>query len=183
MTLTDVEAVRRQRRRTWITGGALLVLSSIAYVLGSGVLLFTSPLIMTLLAAGLIVLAIGLGHGGSVTAHRPTGTGAIIALAVMLVLKPLMFVVVMKVSYANEIDSDARNRANTLSTTITLVLLAVLLALAIVAAVQVARSGDVPRPWNWAPCWSLVAIVAIQGEALIHFPLSVAAEAVFTTPS
>ena len=45
----------------------------------------------------------------------------------------------------------------------------VMLLLAITAVVQIGRIGVVPRPWNWAPLWALVAVVLARALPIAPF--------------
>jgi hypothetical protein len=36
------------------------------------------------------------------------------------------------------------------------------LALAIIGVMQIGRGGVVPQPWQWAPLWALIAVVAVR---------------------
>lgn len=144
------------RRRTWMTGGVLFVVSAL---LGLGMV--TVPglpfsISQLLFHAGAVVFAIGLGRAGSVTGRRPLGTGAIIALAVWsLVVAPVAW---MLVNSADPTDVGYLSTAAMVGTADQVVSL----VLAIIAAVQIGRIAIVPRPWNWAPLWALGAIVVAQ---------------------
>ena len=144
------------RRRTWMTGGVLLVVSAL---LGLGMV--TVPglpfsISQLLFHAGAVVFAIGLGRAGSVTGRRPLGTGAIIALAVWsLVVAPVAW---MLVNSAAPTDVGYLSTAAMVGTADQVVSL----VLAIIAAVQIGRIAIVPGPWNWAPLWALGAIVVAQ---------------------
>lgn len=144
------------RRRTWMTGGVLFVVSAL---LGLGMV--TVPglpfsISQLLFHAGAVVFAIGLGRAGSVTGRRPLGTGAIIALAVWsLVVAPVAW---MLVNSAAPTDASYPSTAAMVGTADQVVSL----VLAIIAAVQIGRIAIVPRPGNWAPLWALGAIVVAQ---------------------
>ncbi|OJU42456.1 MAG: hypothetical protein BGN97_08870 [Microbacterium sp. 69-10] len=150
----------RARRRTWTLGGALIALSALLELGLPGLQgLFTGmpfPLTRVLFWAGAVVLAIGMGRAGSVTASRPLGTGVIIALAVWQVLVVPVVAPLTTLFAAGE-PADA---GYSTAVMIGYALNAVALILAILAAVQIARAGVVPPPWRWAPMWVLAAAVA-----------------------
>lgn len=142
-------------------GGVLIALSALL-ALGISNLQGLLPglpfdIIEVLFCAGAVVLAIGIGRAGSVTARRPLGTGAIIALAVwQLLVTPVLW----QLFGADEHGIGAGDLSATMiiSTTIDVVTL----ALALIAVVQVGRIGVVPKPWNWAPMWVLIAVAGPQ---------------------
>lgn len=154
--VTAVADTTRSRRRTWMTGGALFLVSAL---LGLGMV--TVPglpfsVSQMLFHAGAVVFAIGLGRAGSVTGRRPLGTGAIIALAVWsLIASPLAW---MLVNAGPPTDAGYLSTATMMGTADQVVGL----VLAIIAAVRIGRTAIVPRPWSWAPLWALSAIVIAQ---------------------
>ena len=154
MVTVDSGSAGRQRRRTWVVGGALLVGSAMLRLAAQGPLFALASGVDLLFAAGALLLAIGIGRAGSVTARRPLGTGAVVALVVVLLGWPLV---------ANLVTSDDEGFGDGQligrAFLVTLVQIVLLLAFAIVATVQIGRAGVVPRPWNWAPLWALVVVV------------------------
>jgi len=160
--MIEVDAVQpeaRARRRTWLVGGVLLLLCAL---LGLGFsslnsLLFSVPfnLPLALFGAAVVVFAIGLGRAGSVTARRPLGTGALIALAVWQLVSPLIMLPLPEGGGAQEQFVLMLTIVSTATVLITLVL-------AVIAVVQIARAGVLPNPWNRAPMWALVVVVATQ---------------------
>lgn len=165
--MTDVDATAaaaRERQRTWMLGGGLLAASALLGLALRSFLLPGLPFLSlsdVLFAAGAVVFAIGLGRAGSVTARRPLGTTAIIALAVWLLiaspLQQLMFP--MEVTFD---DPASRGGYFQLVNMIGITSEAVLLVLAIIAVVQIGRAGVVPKPWAWAPLWALVVVVVAR---------------------
>lgn len=150
----------RVRRRTWIVGGSLLVSSAlIALTLRglSGVHVAPISLPDMLFAAGAVIFAIGFGRAGSVTARRPLGTFALVGLAVWILLSPLLLRLTVPVS-AEDISESFIMFSGMMSITIEVVSL----VLAIIAATQIARIRAVPRPWNRAPLWALVAVAVVR---------------------
>jgi hypothetical protein len=150
----------RMRRRTWMLGGGLLVLSAL---LGLGMselqgLITGLPFDITqvLFWAGAVVLAIGLGRSGSVTARRKLGTGVIVVLAVW---QTVLSSLVWAMTGAGDASTTGDfSRVAVISTASEVVAL----GLAIIAVMQIGRAGVVPKPWNWAPLWVLAVWVAAQ---------------------
>lgn len=148
------------RRRTWVVGGVLLVASALLMLALRGIPgLDLGPLSFSevIYAAGTVILAIGFGRAGSVTARRPLGTFALVGLAAWLVLSPLLLRFGSPTSEGS-ISESAVMFSGMLSITIEVVTL----ALAIIAATQIARIRVVPRPWNRAPLWALAAVTVVR---------------------
>lgn len=143
-------------------GGVLIALSALLS-LGMSSLQGAIPglpfdITQVLFYVGAVILAVGWGRAGSVTARRPLGTGAIIALAVwQVVLTPLLW----ELSGAAGVDGSGGGDASA-TMMVAMTMNAISLALAIIAVAQIGRAGVVPRPWNWAPLWVLVVVVAPQ---------------------
>jgi len=154
-----------QRRRTWVLGGALLVASALTRLAAQGPLASLYRAVDVLFVAGSLVLVIGLGRAGSVTARRPLGTGAVIALALVLLGAPFAWDALLR-------DADGYGSGQLIgaSVLLTMVQAVVTLMLAIIAVVQIGRAGVIPRPWNWAPLWALGVVVATRLLAMV--PLS-----------
>ena len=151
----------RARRRTWMLGGGLLAASALLnlWVASSpGAPVGIVPGLF--FAAGAIVFAIGLGQSGSVTARRPLGTGVLVGLGVWLLVQPMIHGLLMPPDpMADMVDWGARAQ---LMGMVVITLEVVSPVLAILAVVQIGRSGVVPAPWNWAPLWALVVVVAAR---------------------
>ncbi|GHD41890.1 hypothetical protein [Mycetocola manganoxydans] len=148
-------------RRTWFLGGVLLLVSHVvtAGLEPGGFLLGISNTLGTVLfAAALVVFALGFSAAGSVTARRPLGTGALVALAVWSLVDLVL-------DLAGAIPGDI---ALDVLVTFGYIDTAVQFALAVVAAVQIARAGVVPKPWNWAPA---VVVAALTVSWLLQFIL------------
>ncbi|MDT0158053.1 hypothetical protein Q9R19_10505 [Microbacterium sp. ARD32] len=150
------------RRRTWMLGGGLLTASALLHlwatsVPGAGGFEFVPDLLFT---AGLVVFAIGLGASGSVTARRPLGTVALIALAVWLPAAPLLQeLIVPSNPMGDMVDGNAGAQLIGMVGISTEV---VSLGLALIAVVQIGRIGVIPHAWRWAPLWALAAVVAMR---------------------
>ncbi|MFB7842911.1 hypothetical protein [Microbacterium sp. NPDC056052] len=154
-----------QRRRTWVLGGALLAASAFAVLATQGRLFVLSSLIDPLFALGALVLAVGIGRAGSVTARRPLGTGAVIGLVVVIMSQPFVYSVLAP---PPQRELPLRNSASPLELVFP-VTQSVMLLLAITAVVQIGRTGVVPRPWNWAPLWALVAVILARALPVAPF--------------
>ena len=97
----------RQRRRTWMTGGVLFLVSALLGLARVSVPGLPFGISQLLFHAGAVVFAVGLGRGGSVTARRPLGTGAIIALAVWAqVGSPVLWALVNSGAPADGVDDS-----------------------------------------------------------------------------
>lgn len=138
-------------RRAWILGGILLIAATVVVGVPAPVLWsvpgaeFAGP---ALFSAALLVFAFGLRGAGSVTARRPLGTVALVLLAVWTFADGLLWRLA-------PLDALSMDQQALLGISVP----AVTAALATVAAVQIARAGVVPRPWNWAPLWALIAVI------------------------
>lgn len=155
MVTVDTGSAARQRRRTWVLGGALLVASALVQLAAQGSLAPLYRAVDVLFAAGVLVLVIGIGRAGSVTARRPLGTGAVVALVVVLLVAPYL---------SSTLLTGIAPAPGTISgyQIFFWIQLAVSLMLAILAATQIGRAGVVPQPWNWAPLWALGAVTLAQ---------------------
>jgi hypothetical protein len=145
-------------RRAWLIGGILLLLHAVIspLLVASSSLRWLSSLGAISLAAALLVYGWGT-PGGSVTARRPLGTGALTGLAVWIllvaVLEPLL------------ID---RSASFDLVRTVSIVDAVVQLVAVLIAVIEIGRRAVVPRPWNWAPAWGLALflVCAILSQTL-----------------
>ena len=165
MVTVELGSAGRQRRRTWVLGGTLLIASATAVLAAQGRLFVLSPLIDPLFALGALVLAVGIGRAGSVTARRPLGTGAVIGLVVVMMAQPFIF---SAFASPSQRELPLQNSASPLELVIP-VTQSVMLLFAITAVVQIGRIGVVPRPWNWVPLWALVAVVIARTLPIAPF--------------
>lgn len=116
----------------------------------------TGSLLSTLLmVVSMIMFAIGADRSTSVTARRPFGTAALIGLAVWTAVgTPVL----------GALDTMP-GRGSMIG--VGYVDLIVTFVLAAIATTQVARAGIVPRPWNLAPLWVLVAAASVRVVQLV----------------
>jgi hypothetical protein len=156
--------VARSRQRTWMLGGGLLAASALLSLAMRGA--FFLPMVPfvwapdVLFAAGAVVFAVGLGHSGSVTGRRPLGTSAIVGLAVWLLLAPPLMNALQP---AISMGTDAAERTDLLLLSAMLSITGEVIALALaIGVMQIGRGGVAPRPWQWAPLWALLAVVAVR---------------------
>lgn len=122
-----------------------------------GIDLALFPLSEMLFAVGAVIFAVGFGRAGSVTARRPLGTFALVGLAAWLLLSPVLLRFGAPAS-ADDISESSVMFSGMWSITIEVVSL----ILAIIAVTQIARIRAVPRPWNRAPLWALVAVALVR---------------------
>jgi hypothetical protein len=139
-------------RRDWIVAGGLAILSAIVpFVLQWQPIPGDVPIAQLLWGAALVVAAIG---PHSITARRPLGTIALVALAVWSVGWSVAQGAIIR-------SMDPADLDTTTLTALDVVQELGVLALAVIAVVQIARIEVVPRPWRWAPAWVLAANVAV----------------------
>ncbi|MFB4353885.1 hypothetical protein RAC69_12100 [Microbacterium sp. LS_15] len=128
-----------------MTGGVLLLLSVLVLVVARGPLAAVVPAKDWLFAAAGIVLAVGLGRGGSVTRRGVVGTVSTILLVVAPLTQAFWFSLV-----PDTLDPHAEEDVWTLTL---MAYLAVLAVLALVSVFCIGLADVVPSPWRWAPAW------------------------------
>lgn len=153
----------RVRRRTWMLGGGLLVASALLslamrnFIFLPGAFSLISPPDV-LFAAGTVVLSVGLGAAGSITARRPLGTWALVGLAAwLLVASPLLQLVV-----PSDADGAELGEWVALSAMASVTVEVVALGLALIGVMRIGREEVVPLPWRWAPLWALLAVIGVR---------------------
>ncbi|WP_232499305.1 hypothetical protein [Agromyces humatus] len=109
---------------------------------GSG---FVAP---GLFSIALLIFAFGIRGAGSATGHRPFGTGVLALLAIWTFADQIL----LSLGLLTQLTLDQQLALGTADTLFKVVLAAV-------ASVQIARAGVIPSPWNWAPSWSLIAVI------------------------
>ena len=152
----------RAQRRTWVTGGVLLLLSAIFVVAARGPLAGIHMVDEWLFAAACVVFAIGIGHAGSVTRRRIIGTVAIILLVLAPTTQAYWY------SFVPE-DTGNPHEIEDISTLVAMTYYGVVIVLAIIAVVEIARAKVVPSPWRWAPLWVLIWTPIVFGIGLMLF--------------
>ena len=164
----------RQRRRTWLIGGALLVLAGIAGLVARGPLVGMHYAKDVLWALGALVLVIGLGRAGSVTRRRPIPT--VVVLLQLAVANPLTAWWLSTLPL-----KDPQNPYHQEDSWISVFLpyYAAVFALTVASVIVIGVMRALPRPWSWAPSWVLVwswglgaASLAMFGAAPLDSPLS-----------
>lgn len=140
---------QRAQRRTWVAGGVLLLLSVAVELAARGPLAGLSPGKDWLYAAAGILLVIGIGRGGSITARRFVGTSS----TILLVIAPLTQSYWFTLLPDNTGDLNAEEDAWVLVAT---AYFGILMMLALISAIAIIRAGVVPSPWRWAPLWVMI---------------------------
>ncbi|MFJ2552614.1 hypothetical protein [Microbacterium sp. NPDC087591] len=139
----------QQRRLTWVAGGVLLLLS-VAVGLGArGPLAALSPGRDWLFAAAGVLLAIGIGHAGSITGRRFVGTVS----TILLVLAPVTQLYWFALVPDSAGDPNAAEDAWVL---VAAAYFGVLVVLAVISVSAIVRAGVIPSPWRWAPLWVML---------------------------
>lgn len=156
-------------KRTWMLGGAALILSGVAVMLNGAVpgggpdtRMVLSIAAGVIYLSGAVILAIGFGREASVVARRPLGIGAIVVFAVWPLVVPLLNSAVFS---ADVVDPGFWQMLGYLD-------ILVRGGAGLIAAVQIARAGVVPHPWRWAPMWALViSAIAYVAQLSMVFAL------------
>jgi len=141
-------AAASARRRTWVAGGILLLLSVVAYVIARGPLAMIAPAKDWFFAGAGIVFAVGLGRAGSVTNRGIVGTTSTILLVLAPLTQSFWFGLV-----PDTLDPHAEEDAWALTAMVFFGLLAVL---AVVAVLSIGLASAIPSPWHWAPAWVML---------------------------
>lgn len=162
----EVDAVARDaraQRRTWVIGGALLVLSALvvlvlllAFRLGvvaaGGWPVWVYDVKDWLWAIGALVLIIGLGRAGSITGRRPFTT--IVVILQVVVASPMtsrwLSTLILDDPQNPHAEEDSWGA-------VFMPYYLVVFALTLAAVILIARARAVPTPWNWAPMWAFGA--------------------------
>lgn len=142
---------RTEPMHVWYVAGGLLVASVLLgpYVRFESLIGLDAGIIPALMFAGALVLfAIGRDRSTSVTARRPFGTIALIALAVWTLISTLV------------LGAATVPPATETFLSFGYIDLLVQFILALIAVTQIARAGTVPRPVNLAPLWVVAATAA-----------------------
>ena len=139
------------RHVAWIIGGGLLILSVVIGYITQYSGIDGLPVRDAVWSAGILVLALGT---PSVTAHRPLGTTALVALGIWVIGSDILRGIMVR--EVSGVGADLSGVA-----ALTYIDLAGRVLLAIVAVVQIGRIEAVRRPWRWAPAWAL-GIVTVE---------------------
>lgn len=141
----------KQRRRTWVIGGILLVLSAVATVVARGPLGGIHYAKDVLWALGAIVLIVGIGRAGSITRRRPVAT--VVTLLQVLVASPLVAWNVSRLVLNDPANPHAEEDS---WASVFIPYHGIVIVLTVAAVVMIGFAGAFPRPWSWAPSWVLV---------------------------
>ncbi|UNK71172.1 hypothetical protein [Microbacterium sp. H1-D42] len=177
-SLIESDAVARDnraRRRTWVIGGALLVLSALVVLVR--VLTYRAGIVGEspawayyikdwLWGIGALILVIGLGRAGSITGRRPFAT--ILVILQIIVASPAA---AWYLSTRLPDLPTSTHAAEDAWTAVFIPYYLAVFALTFTAALAIGLVRAVPAPWCWAPSVAfLVAIVfgsAVSGGAYV----------------
>lgn len=157
MTETAATTGRSSVTTAWVWGGGLLIVSALIPTALQGVY---EPIIARLgfwlsvlaFAAAMLLFAFGWRGVGAVSGTQRYGAVALIVVG----LWPVVWAVVGAVAPPEVWLEPA------FSTSVRYADLLVPLAAAIIAVVAIWRGEVVPRPWNRAPAWALVALASVS---------------------
>ena len=143
--------------RAWVWGGALLVVSALIPTALQGVFEPTVSRVgfwvsVLAFAAAMLLFAFGWRGTGAVAGQQRYGVIALIVVGLWPVARAIVGAVVPVELWQQPVFSMGFGYADLL----------LQLAAAILAVVAIWRGGVVPRPWNRAPAWALVALVAVS---------------------
>ncbi|MBN8204492.1 hypothetical protein JF550_00810 [Microbacterium esteraromaticum] len=164
----------RARQRTWVIGGALLLMSALLVVLR--MLLFRAGIIGSmpdwtyyvkdwLWAIGVLILVIGLGRAGSITGRRPIST-------LVVILQVFVAAPVAATWLSTLVLDDPQNpyAQEDSWSAIFLPYFLVVGVLTLLAATLIGRARAVPSPWSWAPLWAVGATFAFYAATFTAAP-------------
>ena len=156
---------RRQRRRTWVVGGILLVLSAVVGFVARFELSSFSGAREVLWALGVLILVIGLGRAGSITGRRPIAT-TVVLLQLALASTPMLNLLS---SLTPEIPGNPNAEEDAWGA-LMLPYYAVLFLITVAAVLLIGFVDALPRPWSWAPAWVLVGSgIAMAALIMVTF--------------
>lgn len=146
----------RRRTLTWMIGGTGLIACGVIVMIRSSTFwmpptgLILSVLADVLWATSILLFAVGLDRNASVVARRPLGLVATAIVGIWPLTSTILGWTAMDVITS----SDA-------GTAWFAVGIVVPLAAGLISAVQIARAGTVPTPWNRVPLWALASQVVL----------------------
>jgi hypothetical protein len=146
------DAGTKYARLAWSVGGVLLIgaalCEGLTWLLNIPSGGFVSAVLYAIAA---LLFAFGIRGAGSVTGKRPLGTAALALLAVWCVAHWIVWNLL-------PLDATPPEGQGRLPVIADAFLGA---TLAVIACVAIARAKVVPAPWNWAPCWVLLAVLIL----------------------
>ncbi|WP_223585742.1 hypothetical protein [Microbacterium sp. OVT16B] len=155
----------RQRRRTWVSGGILLMLSALVGFVARFELSWVSSAGEVLWVLGVLVFVIGLGRAGSVTRRRPVATTVVLS---QLVLASTPMRMALN-SLVPEIPGNPNAEEDAWGA-VMFPYYVVLFAITILAVLLIGFVDALPRPWGWAPAWVFVGSgVAMVASMMMPF--------------
>ncbi|MFE6734914.1 hypothetical protein [Microbacterium sp. NPDC057650] len=155
----------RVRRRTWVTGGILLVLAALVGFVARFELGRFAQVKDLLWAVGVVVLVIGLGRAGSITGRKMLAS--VVVLLQVLVASPLAWAYVSSLVLKDPASPQAEE--DSWKSIFPLYYL-VLSSLTVFAALLIGIARSLPSPWNWAPAWVLGAAFISLLVGAMMFP-------------
>lgn len=156
----DAAKDARAQRRTWVTGGILLVLVGVVTFVARYELARYGRVKDVLWALAVLVLVFGLGRAGSITRRRPWTT--IIVLLQLLVASPLAVWYLDGLVLKDPANPNAQEDS---WGSIFLPYYVAVFALTVSAVLMIGAVAALPKPWSWAPAWGFgfTVIAAIIG--------------------
>ncbi|WP_313354441.1 hypothetical protein [Microbacterium sp.] len=160
----------RARRRTWVIGGALLVVSALVVV--PRALLYQAGIIGPspgwvhyvgdwLWAIGVLILVIGLGRAGSITGRRPFSTVVVILQVIVASPAASLWLSTLVLDDPQNLHAQEDSWS-----AIFLPYYVTVFVLTFIAALSIGLARAVPEPWCWAPSGALLVAIAFGSVGL-----------------
>ncbi|MFT4259842.1 hypothetical protein [Microbacterium sp.] len=165
--MTDEHRAARARRRTWVTGGVLVVLTALVGVFARFDLARFHFLKDVLWALAVTVLVIGLGRAGSITARRPIAS--IVVLLQVAVASPLLPAFLSGLA-----PRDTGNLYEEEDAYMALMMpyFFAVFALTVAAVILIGIIGALPHGCSWAPAVVTAASALASAAAVAVVPLT-----------
>lgn len=150
------------RRRTWVAGGILLLLSVAVGLAARGSWGDLASAKDWLFLAAVILLLVGIGRAGSVTGRRPIGSVATVLLAIAPLTQAFWFTLMPDSAGDPHVAEDT-------SVLFAMTYYGVVLVLAVISVVSIVLADALPFHWRWAPLGVLVWTPLSVGFGLMLF--------------
>lgn len=170
----------RQRRRTWVVGGSLIVLAASVGFVARFELAPYHAAKDVLWALAVLVLVVGLGRAGSITRRRPFAS-AVALLQVAVAAPPLP-------TFLSGLVPDDPGNLYAQEDAYMAVMIpyqALLFTMTLAAVILIGAIAALPRPWSWAPAFVLaVSVISSTATLAIGFggPSAVLQRILFEVP-
>lgn len=149
---SDAEAAdARERRRTWMIGGAVLVLAAVVGLVARGPLAWLYYGDDLLWGVGVLILVIGIGRAGSITRRRPFATTVVILQVIVASPAASWYLSTQLPDLP-----PSTNAAEDAWSALFMPYYVLVFVLTVTAVFMIGFAGAVPKPWSWAPSWVLV---------------------------